>query len=475
MNQEQNNLNQNNFNTQGNNGIPNNQPLQNNQNFNQGTNVNQPTFNQQPTPQPMNNTFDSGNASNQSFNSKPPKKMNLGLIIGIVATVAVVGVAMVFGSKLLSNSSNNNNNSTGNNASESSNTSNKDYSFDELKKDNENLHITNYVDFQLGYYFQYPINIDLSQTYRSRDYSAAVYRDETDDSLNSAFGDKSIKIIRIDLIKDFDNKSQEQILELLKFRYLGKPDEINYQKEFNNNNIKWLKYQFNIGETKDNYLYIAEYNDAKFAISFFEIEDDDISEVKNVNAVYENIIKSVKFSEKKELLKLKEASVLMYNTIYDTDSCLVYDELGNEIIANAYIPPTIYGISGSGAIAYKKTSDININNVINKLTTQNYPHRVLDVENNTYTIKKEEEVITLNESNIGDFQIKFYLLEQYSKEYNSTDILMVYVFVTNEYYGIVSNLANNENDIYQRSRLDYTTKNIVFNKELYNPSDFIEQ
>ena len=34
MNQEQNNLNQNNFNTQGNNGIPNNQPLQNNQGFN---------------------------------------------------------------------------------------------------------------------------------------------------------------------------------------------------------------------------------------------------------------------------------------------------------------------------------------------------------------------------------------------------------------------------------------------------------
>ena len=49
MNQEQNNLNPNNFNTQGNNGIPN----------------------------------------NQNFNSKPPKKMNLLLIIGIIAAVAV--------------------------------------------------------------------------------------------------------------------------------------------------------------------------------------------------------------------------------------------------------------------------------------------------------------------------------------------------------------------------------------------------
>ena len=97
MNQEQNNLNPNNFNTQGNNGIPNNQPL-NNQSFNQGMGVNQQPINpqpqptpssqqpinqmnmQQPIPQPM-NTFESGNASNQSFNSKPTKKINLGLII----------------------------------------------------------------------------------------------------------------------------------------------------------------------------------------------------------------------------------------------------------------------------------------------------------------------------------------------------------------------------------------------------------
>lgn len=119
MNQEQNNLNPNNFNTQGNNGIPNNQPL-NNQSFNQGMGFNQQPINpqpqptpsyqqpinqmnmQQPTSQPM-NTFESVNASNQSFNSKPPKKMNLGLIIGIVVAVAVVGVGIVFGSKLLSN------------------------------------------------------------------------------------------------------------------------------------------------------------------------------------------------------------------------------------------------------------------------------------------------------------------------------------------------------------------------------------
>lgn len=55
MNREQNNLNLNNFNTQGNNEIPNNQPL-----------------------------------NNQNFNSKTSKKMNLGLIIGIVVIIGLI-------------------------------------------------------------------------------------------------------------------------------------------------------------------------------------------------------------------------------------------------------------------------------------------------------------------------------------------------------------------------------------------------
>lgn len=137
MNQDNNGFNQNNFNTQGNNGTPNNQPL-NNQSFNQGLGVNSQPINpqpqptpsfqqpimQEPTPQPMNNAFESGNANNQNFNSKPPKKMNLGLIIGIVVAVAVVGVGIVFGSKLLSNGDSDNKGTTGNSDSNNSNTRN---------------------------------------------------------------------------------------------------------------------------------------------------------------------------------------------------------------------------------------------------------------------------------------------------------------------------------------------------------------
>lgn len=114
MNQEQNNLNPNNFNIQGNNGMPNNQPL-NNQSFNQQP-INpqsQPTpsfqqsIMQEPTSQPINNSYERGNASNQSFNSKPPKKMNLGLVIGIVATIVIAVVGIVLGSKFLNGENNN--------------------------------------------------------------------------------------------------------------------------------------------------------------------------------------------------------------------------------------------------------------------------------------------------------------------------------------------------------------------------------
>ena len=108
MNQE------NNFNSQGNNGMPNNQPLNNqnlnntfNQNIYQSPNGNQPQSApnyqqpinqmnmQQPALQPM-NTFDSGNVNNQNLHNIPPKKKNLGLIIGITAIVVAATVIAIF-------------------------------------------------------------------------------------------------------------------------------------------------------------------------------------------------------------------------------------------------------------------------------------------------------------------------------------------------------------------------------------------
>jgi len=72
----------NNYNTQGYN--------TSNQNFN--NNYQQPTNQmnmQQPTPQAI-NSFESSNTSNQNFNSKPPMKLNTGLIIGIVSIIHLI-------------------------------------------------------------------------------------------------------------------------------------------------------------------------------------------------------------------------------------------------------------------------------------------------------------------------------------------------------------------------------------------------
>lgn len=104
MNQE----NQNDFNLQGNNDVPNNQPL-NSQDINQDANINQQPITQGPIPQSI-NTFEGGAVDNQNININSPKKINLGLIIGIVTVVVVATIGIVFGSKILSNKEDDNKN-----------------------------------------------------------------------------------------------------------------------------------------------------------------------------------------------------------------------------------------------------------------------------------------------------------------------------------------------------------------------------
>lgn len=112
MNQEQNNLNPSNFNTQGNNGTHNNPSL-----------------------------------NNQSFNSRPPKKVNLGLIIGIVAVVAIIIVAV-----LLFLSSNKNTNETPNNNSTNNTGSKANLTIDEnISKKLDCLVTSDYMNKDYSY------------------------------------------------------------------------------------------------------------------------------------------------------------------------------------------------------------------------------------------------------------------------------------------------------------------------------------
>ncbi len=112
MNQD---LNQDNYNTQGKNGMPNNQSL-NNRNLNQGIGVNQQVIDaqQQPTihesiPQSITNTFKSGNDNNQNSNNNSPKKAKLGPAIGIVVSLVtiVLIIVIIFGRNI--NNKNNDN------------------------------------------------------------------------------------------------------------------------------------------------------------------------------------------------------------------------------------------------------------------------------------------------------------------------------------------------------------------------------
>lgn len=108
MNQDLNNLNQNNFNTQGNNGVPSNQPLNNNidnqstaqsARYYQNNTVQEQKLQQLKYQQHTSQTIQN-NSSNQNFQSNTKKKKT-GLIIGIVfATIFIIGVfivAFVFG------------------------------------------------------------------------------------------------------------------------------------------------------------------------------------------------------------------------------------------------------------------------------------------------------------------------------------------------------------------------------------------
>ena len=121
MNQDFNNTNQDNYNTQGNNGIPNNQPLDNdiNNTYSQPQQTNTNMY-QQPLSQvntPINNTYQQSimqdhiqqpinsfeNTNNQNYNNKHSKNKNLSLIIGVVVFLVIGCICIILVSKLLSN------------------------------------------------------------------------------------------------------------------------------------------------------------------------------------------------------------------------------------------------------------------------------------------------------------------------------------------------------------------------------------
>ena len=141
MNQDPNNLNQNNFNTQGDNGIPNNQPLQNNQGlnntFSQNVNVNQPTFNSQPQ---VNTNYQQPINNNLNFES-PKKNTKLFIIIGIIILIIVAGIILYFVFSQ-DKADSNNNSSTNVNENITGNDNNNNNNQNNSSAENENNNST---------------------------------------------------------------------------------------------------------------------------------------------------------------------------------------------------------------------------------------------------------------------------------------------------------------------------------------------
>lgn len=159
MNQEQNNLNLNNFNTQGNNGIPNNQPFTS---MNQGLNntINQ---NMQKNVNQMNNTYSnneiiSDNVSNLNIssdkknNNTKNKRSNKKIILAIllIVIIAAIIVFFVFGIGNKGNNNENADNNLSNNNSNQQNNNNLDSSIDEITLDTlNNYPVSPQRDFEI--------------------------------------------------------------------------------------------------------------------------------------------------------------------------------------------------------------------------------------------------------------------------------------------------------------------------------------
>ena len=510
MNQEQNNLNPNNFNTQGNNGIPNNQPL-NNQSFNQGMGFNQQPINpqpqptpsfqqpimQEPTPQPT-NTFESGNASNQSFNSKPPKKMNLGLIIGIVAAVAVVGVGIVFGSKLLSNGGSNisNNNS-------SNQQTNKQ--LEKLYNNNDNIVKTPFVDTYNKLVIEYPTFYTENDNSAFKVMSSVkypfvklisvlgdmyLYYPSDADSYSNPVAEKNYSSA-----KDFFEKYYLPQIQTYKglVKYLAYYDgtttscyecslkEYKNLKSYEYNDLKWERYNIKIANDtieKQYEVWITVKDGIPYVMKFdiFGKDENPFNEKyitnetwKNVldyeTEIREDIIKNIKFvNDKQKLLNYKEASVLVCSESWGT-STLSGPNYETMMVPNCRTNFTGFRKAYWGQFV-NNGNNISIDEVYNALKS-NFPN--YDLFTSEYSVESVDESYKLNNYTMGDYEVKKYVIvnNQQGKKHS------VYMFKNKDYYGYVYN-SKHDDDYRQlnhrilSNELDFAIKNLRFKSDEFS-------
>lgn len=302
MNQDNNNLNSNNFNTQANNGVPNNQPLNNqNMNINQQSINPQPQATQsfgqpvnpmnieQPVQQPMNN-FESGNVNNQNFDSKPPKKMNLGFIIGIVVAVVIAMVGVVLGIKLLSSDKDNSNNE---------------------KQGKEKIYDNRSTNFDINH-FSFYIDSDEKNifTFKSSD-KVSFYEVSNLDLINNPKDSLEVRYFKGITVKYINDKYSEPLyIKISSDKYRGTDF---WQYSYDESNVRYLKDYDNIYVGNAGYRYETTVGNKK--IYFYlqhlyygkpvyceNVSDDEC--YKNVNEIFEDV-KSTIYDDDNSALAIK--------------------------------------------------------------------------------------------------------------------------------------------------------------------------
>lgn len=402
------------------------------------------------------------------------KKKGVGLILTVIIILLIVGLITIAIILINSNKSAQQGGETNTNNSVNSETSNKpnnSFLLEEFNKNNENIGITNFVNTEHGFYFKYPIYIELSDykiSKTQRENKVMVRRQDYDKymylSINSALGEDGFRAIVLKETETLDN-----MLEVIKSRYsylihnemykYGEVSQIKLISKFTSNNIQWGKYEVVFEKGNEELIYVATNANITVVLSFCQIEENKYMSDELWNTVVTNkeniadyIAKSFVFTSDLEyMLSLKEARVLYYNNLYDIRRVSLFDSKNTGLGISGVVP----GGASTGGAGYVKTSNVNIENAWETLLNNN-----LNTKEYEYKVIETEDAITLKDLDDNEYKVKYYKYEQTSKDpkyskYPSTNI--AYVFVTDNYYGYIDAVTSKD-----RYALDFAVKNLSF-------------
>lgn len=402
--------------------------------------------------------------------NKRGKLIIISVIIFLIITVLItVGIILIIKNKQ-GNASNEQPEISTNNNQSTDTQNNGSFSLEQLDADNEGIFITNYVDTVNGFYFEYPVFVDMKtyeRNYYNRETNVEVSRTDSSVGLTSVLGSQSNLQLNI---------FEEQISIERAVAYFSEytSDDIKQAKQitrFTNNNIEWEKYNVTFTDGDTYLLYMFTKGEKIFVLSFGALNGESVKKsnlsgmtdelwtniVAGKEQIAEYIVKSFTFCNDLEyMLNLKEASVLYNNNTNEIEFVIVYDlNQGTSIDFNMWIPDIGTGLSG---ISYVKTDKINIENIMENLTTNDYKASKFNTKDNTYTIKHEGETMTIKNSAEVEYKVKYYEIENVSKDakYSKyTNTIYAYAFEIDGYVGVVT--SNSKNNKYA---LDFAIKNI---------------